>query len=236
MTTLLGRVTSLRTAALAVDDVVKVKNRTGDLKSLSDRLQGPSNDLPALVTALADLTKVDVTIDVDSLQDAADAIAAARALAISLPGLPIDAALDIPKSQIKVIENLVKKLRAFVEAHWLPYRDQELPPINEDLVEALAAGGVDIEDVRSKLISAQSTINGMKYRDLPQAGDIDRFTRALKTLRACGEEISTLVDPAIADGILMSQTEGVSLTWFTPERIAAVTELGILDRFWVRLK
>ncbi len=61
------------------------------------------------------------------------------------------------------------------------------------------------------------------------------FNDALDVLRACGEEISTLVDPALAEGILKSQAEGVPLNWFTPERIAALTELGILDRFRVHL-
>ncbi len=35
---LLTRVTNLRTAAVAVDDVVKIKTRTGELRTLSDRL------------------------------------------------------------------------------------------------------------------------------------------------------------------------------------------------------
>ncbi|MFC7500599.1 hypothetical protein ACOACQ_19070 [Nocardioides sp. CPCC 206347] len=233
--TLLTRVTNLRTAAVAVDDVVKIKTRTGDLRTLSDRLGSPARELPTLITALTELASIDASLDSDSVQDAAETVAALRSLATTLPGLPIDAALELPKSQVKSVENLTKKLALFVDTHWGPFREQELPAINEELVEALAAGGVDVEDVRNKLIGAHSTILGIRYRSIPQEGDVARFSEALATLRACGEEISTLVDPTLAEGILKSQTEGISLSWFTPERIAAVTDLGILDRFRVRL-
>ncbi len=233
---LLTRVTSLRTAAVAVDDVVKIKTRTGDLRTLAERLDAPAKQLPTLITALAELAKVDAPLDGDSVQDAADTVTTIRSLAGALPGIPVDAPLDLPKSQVKAVENLTKKLSLFVEAHWLPFRDRDLPAINEELVEALAAGGVDVEDVRNKLISAQITIMSIRYRSVPQEGDVDRFTEALAALRACGEEISTLVDPALAEGILESQTEGIPLSWFTPERITAVTGLGILDRFRVHLK
>lgn len=232
---LLARVTGLRTAAVAVDDVVKIKTRTGDLRTLSERLNTPEAGLPALITALAELARIGAPLDGDSLQDAAETVTSIRSLASALPGLPIDAPLDLPKSQIKAVENLAKKLSLFVEAHWLPFRDQDLPAINEDLVEALAAGGVDVEAVRSKLISAQGTITALRFRSVPREGDVDRFTDAIDVLRACGEEISTLVDPALAEGILKSQAEGVPLNWFTPKRIAALTELGILDRFRVYL-
>jgi hypothetical protein len=232
---LLTRVTNLRTAAVAVDDVVKIKTRTGDLRTLSERLTVPSHDLPALITALAELTSIGVHLDSDLVQDAVETTGSLHALASALPGLPVDAPLDGVKLQVKSAESFIKKLSQFVESHWLPFRDQDLPAINEDLVEALAAGGVDVEDVRNKLISAQVKISGIRNRPIPQEGDVGKFNDAREALRACGEEISTLVDPVLADGILRAQTDGVSLSWFTPERIDAVTALGILDRFRVRL-
>lgn len=232
---LLTQVTSLRNAAVAVDDVVKIKTRTGELRTLSDRLGTPARELPVLITALDELAAIGAPLDSDSIQDATETVTALRSLASALPGLSIDATLELPKSQVKSAENLAKKFALFVEAHWLPFRDQELPAINEELVEALAAGGVDVEDVRSKLITAQAKLSGIRWRNIPHEGDVAKFNEAVDVLRACGEEVSTLVDPTLADGILKAQTEGVPLSWFTPERIAAVTELGILNRFRVRL-
>lgn len=234
---LLTRVTDLRTAAVAVDDIVHIKTRTGDLRTLSDRLRLLAQTLPGLITSLGELAKINVTLDADTIQDAVEAVAGMRSLANTLPGMPVDAPLDVPKSQVKSVENVTKELRLFVHANWIPFRDQELPAINEELVEALAAGGVDMEDVRNELISAQTALMILKSRESPHEGDVDKYTDALQKLRACGKKISTLVEPVLAEGILRSQTdEGILLNWFTSERMAALNELGILDRFRVRLR
>ena len=230
------RVTNLRTAAVAVDDVVRIKTRTGDLRTLVERLELPAQSLPQLITALAELAKIEVTLDADTIQDANEAVAGMRALARTLHGLPVDAPLDVPKSQVKAIENFTKELRLFVQANWFIFRDQDFPPINEELVEALAAGGVDVEDVRNQLLSAQTALTALKVRVIPSEGDVTKFTWAVEKLRACGERISTLVDPDLAEGILKAQSdEGIRLDWFTSERITALAELGIVDRFQVRL-
>ena len=234
---LLTRVTNLRTAAVAVDDVVHIKTRTGDLRTLSDRLELPAQTLPDLITGLGELTVIDVSLDADTIKDAAEVVAGMRTLASTLPGMPVDAPLDIPKLQVKDVESFTKELRMFVQANWISFRDQELPPINEELLEALAAGGVDVEDVRNELISAQTALMGLKFRDIPGDGDVAKFKGAVEKLRACAERISTLVDPDLAEGILKAQNDkGIPLSWFTPERISALTELGVLDRFQVRLR
>lgn len=234
---LLTRVTNLRTAAVVVDDVAKIKSRTGELRTLSDRLELPAQTLPDLITGLRDLAVINVFLDADTIKDAAEVVTGMRTLASTLPGMPVDAPLDVPKSQVKAVESFTKELRMFVQANWLSFRDQDLPPINEALVEALAAGGVDVEDVRNELVSAQAALMGLKFRDIPGDGNIAKFKGAVEKLRACGEKISTLVDPDLAEGILKAQSdEGILLNWFTPERISALTELGILDRFQVRLR
>jgi len=235
--TLLTRVTNLRTAAVVVDDVAKIKSRTGELRTLSDRLELTAQTLPGLITGVGALAVIDATLNADTIKDAAEVVAGMRALAGTLPGMPVDAPLDVAKLRVRAVENFTKELRMFVQANWLLYRDQELPAINEELVEALAAGGVDVEDVRNELISAQTALTVLRTREIPHEGDVEKFTGALEKLHACGEKISTLVDPVLAEGILRSQTdEGIPLSWFTPQRISALTELGILDRFQVRLR
>lgn len=234
---LLSRVSDLRTAAVAVDDVVQIKARTGELRTLIERLGPATESLPQLITALTELAKIDVALDADIIEDANEAHLGMKALAKTLPSLPIDAPLDVPKSHVKAMENFTKELRQFVSANWNIFRDQELPPINEELIEALAAGGIDVEEVRNALIGAQTALTVLKVRDVPGVGDASRFTEAVEKLRACGEQISTLVDPDLAEGILKAQSdEGVPMIWFTSERVVALTELGILDRFLVRLR
>jgi hypothetical protein len=56
-------------------------------------------------------------------------------------------------------------------------------------------------------------------------------------LRACGDQIGSVVDPDIAVGILGAQeVSGMPLAWFTAERLQTLSELGIIDRFRVRLQ
>lgn len=234
---LLTRVTDLRTAAVAADDVAQIKTRTGELRTLADRLAHCAKTLPDLITGLGDLAVLNVTPGVDTVRDAVEVVAGMRTLASALPGMSVDAPLDIAKSQVKAVENFTRELRVFVQANWTRYREQELPPINEDLVEALADGGVDVEDVRNELITAHTALMVLKYRDIPGDGDVAKFEGALEKLRACGEKISTLVDPDLAEGILKAQNDdGIPLNWFTPERLTALTELGIAGRFQVRLR
>ena len=90
----------------------------------------------------------------------------------------------LPKSQVKTAENFTKKLALFVEAHWLPFRDQDLPAINEELVEALAAGGVDVEDVRNKLISAQGDALGHPVPEHPARRRRRQVQRGRRTIYA----------------------------------------------------
>jgi hypothetical protein len=234
---LLSQVRDLRTAAVAVDDVVQIKARTGELRTLMERLGPATESLPQLIASLTELAKIDVALDADMIEDANEAHLGLKALAKSLPSLPIDAPLEVPKSQVKAMENFIKELRQFVSANWRKFREQELAPINEDLIEALAAGGIDVEEVHSSLISAQTTLTVLKAREIPGVGDASKFNEAVEKMRSCGEQISTLVDPDLAEGILKAQSdEGVPMIWFNSERVAALTELGILDRFLVRLR
>jgi len=235
--TLKARVADLRTAAIAADDVVQIQSRTGELRALHTRLSSLVENLPKLVAALSELATIELTLDADVKNDCSETVSGIQSLAATIESLPINAPLDTSKAQVKAVENLAKELGQFITVHWQGFLGQDIPPINEELIDALADGGVDVENVRQDLNEAQSDIVILKARVYPREGDFARFSAAVEKLHACGEQVSTLVDPDLAEGILKAQSnEGIPVAWFTAGRIAEIEKLGILERFTVRLQ
>jgi len=101
---------------------------------------------------------------------------------------------------------------ALVQTSWLSPSDQELPADKRrELVEALAAGGVDVEDVRNELDRCLGRLlTGLKFWIIPGYGDVASSRARSRSPRACGEKVSTLSTPDPAEGSLNAQRdEGV---------------------------
>jgi hypothetical protein len=151
--------------------------------------------------------------------------------------MAVDANLDLAKVQVRNAGKFAADLRAFVADGWHRHVTQPLPPINRDLVDALAKSGLDVESIRAALESAHGQLLVIVNRTIPLKGDVDKFSAAFESLRGCGDRIGNVVDPDIADGILGAQEgAGMPLAWFTAERLQTLSDLGIIDRFRVRLQ
>lgn len=232
-----SRIQDLRTAAAVANDEHQVHLRTGQLADLSDRLGGPAQDLPALKVALTEVRQLDVEMPTDLDQEAVQVAGGLREVAAELPAMALDASLDLAKARVRNAEKFAAQLRALVADAWQRHVTQPLPPINNELVDALAQGGFDVESIRDALESAQGQFLAIVNRTIPLEGDVAKFSAAFESLRACGDQIGTVVDPDIAEGILGAQEEpGMPLAWFTAERLQMLTELELIDRFRVRLQ
>lgn len=232
-----SRIQDLRTSAAVANDEHQVRLRTGQLADLRDRLDGPAEALPALQVALEEVGLLDVEIPADLDQEAVQVADGLRELAAELPAMAVDASLDLAKARVHNAEMFTAQVRAFVGDTWQRHVAQPLPPINRDLVDALAQGGVDVEAIRDRLERAQGQILAIVNRAIPLEGDVDKFSAAFEAVRACGDQIANVVDPDIAEGILGAQEEsGMPLAWFTAERLQTLIDLGVLDRFRVRLQ
>jgi hypothetical protein len=235
--TLRSTIQDLRAHADVANDEHQVKVRTGQFADLSARLGPPLAELPSLNVALAEIAQLDVDLPQGRDQDAAQVAEGLRALASEIPTLGIDESLDLAKVRVRSAEKYVGELRALVVGAWQAYVSHPPPAINSELVDALAQGGVDVEEIRNELETARGHLLAISSKMIPDKGAVERFRAASEAIHRCGEKLGDVVDADIAEGIVGAQgSSGVPLTWFTPERLEKLAALGVIDRFQVRLR
>ncbi|MER7062777.1 hypothetical protein C0Q93_11605 [Streptomyces albidoflavus] len=235
--TLIEQVQRLRVAAVAAHDEDKINRRTGELAGQAENVETLIETIQRLSRGVVELRTAHTALDTDLGPQAAQLAADLEALAETLPSQDADAPLQALKAQVKAADGFVKGLRKSVEQAWTAERNREVPVINEDLVATLSKSGIDVEEIRIKIEKAHGVLNVLNNRVVPESGDVARLTAALESLQACGKQISVLVDPILARVIMGAQeAAGTPLNSFTPEVLTSLSRLGILDRFWVRLR
>ncbi|NYG07746.1 hypothetical protein BJ986_002233 [Phycicoccus badiiscoriae] len=235
--TLRSTIQELRAHADVANDEHQVKVRTGHFADLSARLSPPLSELPALNIGLAEIAQLGAEMPPSGYQDAAQIVEGLRALAKEVPTLGIDENLDLAKARVRSAEKYVSDLRALVTSSWQSFVNQPPPAINTGLVDALARSGVDVEEIRDALETARSNLLAISSRMIPGRGAVEQFRAAIEAIHRCGEKLGEVVDADIAQGVVGSQEpSGIPLTWFTPERLDKLADLGIIDRFRVRLQ
>lgn len=235
--TLRSTIQDLRAHADVANDEHQVKVRTGQFAELSGRLGPALVELPRLNVGLAEVRQLDLELPPDREQEAALVSESLRALAADLPSLTIEQDLDLAKARVRSAEKYVSELRTLVAGSWQAHVNQPPLAINSDLVDALAQGGVDVEEIRDALESARGRLQAISNRTIPNQGDVEKFRIAIAAIHNCGEKLGEVVDADIAEGIVGSQEDlGMPLSWFTPERMEKLAGLRILDRFHVKLR
>ncbi|MFJ4924371.1 hypothetical protein [Streptomyces sp. NPDC088736] len=235
--TLIEQVQRLRVAAVAAHDEDKIKRRTGELAGQAERVETLIETIQRLSRGAAELRAAHAALDPDLGPQAAQLSADLHVLAETLPSQDADTPPQALKAQVKAADGFVKSLRESVEQAWAAERSREVPVINEDLVATLSKSGIDVEEISIKIEKAHGVLNVLKTRDVPHLGDVARLAAALESLQACGQQISELVDPVLGRVITGAQeANGTPLNSFTPDVLAGLSKLGILDRFWVRLR
>lgn len=235
--TLIEQVQRLRVAAVAAHDQDKINRRTGELAGQAENVATLIETVQRLSRGVAELRAAHAAFDADLGPQAVQLAANLRVLAETLPSQDADTPPQALKAHVKAADGFVKGLRKSVEQAWTAERNREVPVINEDLVATLSKSGIDVEEIRSKIENALGVLNVLKNRAVPELGDVARLAAALSSLQACGKQISELVDPILARVITDAQeATGAPLNAFTPEVLAGLSRLGILDRFSVRLR
>lgn len=235
--TLRSTIQDLRAHADAAKDQHRVKVRTGEFAEISARVSQRLTELPKLNTGLAEVMQLDLEMPAGREQEAEQVIEGLRALAAELPRMTMEQSLDLAKASVRSTERYVDRLRAIVSDAWRAHVSQPPPPINHDLIDALARGGVDVEEIREELETARGRLLAITSRTIPDAGDVEKFRAVIEAIQHCGERLGGVVDADVAEGLVGSQrSSGMPLTWFTPERLSKLAALGIVDRFRVRLR
>lgn len=235
--TLIEQVQRLRVAAVAAHDEDKIKRRTGELAGQTERVETLIETIQRLSRGVAELRAAHVALDTDLGPQAVQLASDLHMLAETLPSQDADTPPQALKVHVKAADGFVRGLRESVEQAWAAERNREVPVINEDLVATLSKSGIDVEEIRIKIEKAHGVLNVLKTRPVPHLGDVARLVAALESLQACGQQISELVDPVLGRVITGAQeATGTPLHSITPEVLAGLSRLGILDRFWVRLR
>ncbi|WP_313663420.1 hypothetical protein [Cellulosimicrobium cellulans] len=235
--TLRSTIQDLRASAEVANGEHRVKTRTGEFVELANRLEPLLSSLPGLSVGLAEVRNLDVSLPPGLAQEITLLTASLRTLATELPSVGVDHNLETTKIQVRTAVAQVAVMESLVADAWHKFTSQQPPPVNRDLVDTLARGGVDVEDIRNELETAQARLLTASATRLPSLGAVQRFREAIEAIRRCGERLGEVVDADIAKGIVGSQEpSGVPLAWFTPDRLEKLRSLGILDRFQVHLR
>ncbi|MFF2190542.1 hypothetical protein [Streptomyces sp. NPDC058155] len=235
--TLIEQVQRLRVAAVAAHDQDKINRRTGELAEQADSVETLIKTMQRLSQGVAELGAAHAAFDAGLGPQAAQLAADLHVFAERLPSQDADTPPQALKAHVKAADGFVKGLRESVERAWAAERNREIPVINEDLVATLGKSGIEVEEISIKIEKAHGVLNVLNNRAVPELGDVARLSAALESLQACGKQISALVDPVLARVITGAQeANGTPLNSFTPEVLAGLSRLGILDRFWVRLR
>jgi hypothetical protein len=233
--TLLDRIHQLQLRAAAADDEDKIKNRSGEFTTLRERLISATAKAARADIGRKELQSAGVVQD-DYEQNRAFALAVVKDLMATVESLLVEMKFDVAKMQGNTVEAHFKSSEKFVADAWKRHLPSAPPSVDDELLDALEQGGVDVEAIRSDIESAKMALLTLSRRTFPESGDNAKLQGALDTLSSSGERIGNLIDPAIADVVVRAQDGGVPYSEMTAEVILALKELGILDRFRVVLQ
>lgn len=233
--TLLDRIHQLQLRAVAADDEDKVRSRSGEFSTLRERLETASITATQVDIGRRELHSTGI-LQVDYEQNRATALAVVNDLIKFVETLSVEAKFDAAKMQGNSIVAHFKNSEKLVVDAWRSHLPSAPPTVDDELLDALEQGGVDVEAIRSDIENAKSALLTLRNRTLPQRGDNAKLQQAFDTLASGNERIGELIDPAIADLVVRAQAGGVPYSEMTTEVILALTKLNILDRFRVVLK
>jgi hypothetical protein len=233
--TLVDRINQLQLRAAAADNEGKLKSRSGEFTALRERLEAATINAARAEAGRKELQAAGILED-GYEQGRTATLAMVKKLAAAVEALSVEAKFDALNIQGRTVEDHFKNSEKLVAEVWRHYVFSIQPTVDDELLDALEHGGVDVEAIRSDIENAKSVLLMLRNRRLPEAGDIAKLQKALNTLDSSGESIGKLIDPAIADVIVRAQNGGVPYTEMASEIVSGLKNLGILDRFRVVLK
>lgn len=235
--TLVEQISALRLKAVAADDETRIKARSGEFITLRERLQAATVNAASAVAGRVELQAANCVED-GYEQSRTSVLSVVQDLVSTLQNLTIDAKLDLVKLQCNSIETHFKNSEKFVVNAWQEYARSfgQNDDHDDHLLDALERGGVDVDEIRSEIEKAESTLLVLRNRTFPHMGDVAKMQQALDTLNTIRERVAQLIDPEIANLVVRAQDGGIPYSEMTPGVVEALSSLGILDRFRVVLK
>lgn len=232
--TFLDRIQTLQLRAVAADDETKIKTRVGEFTTLRNQIESAMSNATRVAVGRRELRAAGIRQD-DPVQNGASVLAVIEDLTTAAKTLPVDAKVDAARLSTRKVVDFFTNSQKWVQDNW-QIAQAGHPEVDDDLLDALEDGGIDVSDIRHDIDQAESVLFSLRYRSIPDAGDHARLVHAREVLSSVGERIADLIDPRIAGVIVRAQTDGVPFTEFTDDIVAGLRQLGILERFRIRLK
>lgn len=233
--TFVERINQLQLRAAAADDEGKLKSRSGDFTALRERLEAVTINAASAATGLKELQAWGILEDGNEHGRKA-ALSIVKEMIGAVETLSVEAKFDALNLQGRSVEQYFKTTEKLAADAWRNYVFSIQPAVDDELLDALERGGIDVEAIRSGIEDAKSVLLMLRTRRLPEEGDIAKLQEACTTLNSSGETIGELIDPVIADVIIRAQNGGVMYTEMTFKVVSVLEGLGILNRFRVVLK
>jgi hypothetical protein len=233
--TLLDRIHQLQVTAVAADDEDKIKSRSGEFTTLRERLEAATKNAARTDAGRKELQLAGI-VQNDYEQRRTSALDVVKNLIATVQNLSVATKFDAVKTQSSTVEAHFTNSEKLVADAWRRHLPSAPPTVDDELLNALEQGGVNVEAIRSDIASAEMALLMLSSRRLPEQGDNAKLLMSLDTLNSSGARIGKLIDPVIADIVVRAQDGGVPYLEMTPQVISALKKLGILDRFRVVLK
>jgi hypothetical protein len=134
-------------------------------------------------------------------------------------------------------ETFTREATAWAQLAWAEVRDGvEMPAVDQDLLDQLERAGLDVEEVRGPVESAEADLLLLRSRRIPVEGDLQRLIGATAKRREAVTSLQQLLSPAVARFIVSaSKPSGAELALLTDEVLAFLKDKDIELRYRIRL-
>lgn len=233
--TLLDRIQNLQLRAAAADDENKIKTRIGEFTTLDKQIESASSNAARVAVGRRQLWAAGIRA-YDPVQSRASVLAVVEDFIAAVRTLPVDVKIDAARLSTRTVVDFFNKSQKWVEDNWQTTLQSGHPQVADDLLDALERGGIDVEPIRHDIDQAETVLLSLRHRSIPGEGDYARLIHAREVLGSVGQRIGELIDPQIAGVIVRAQADGVPFAEFTDEVVVGLRQLGILERFRIRLQ
>lgn len=220
-----------------VRDQERLQEKVGRANDQAGYLAEAGRALATIATAVQELTRAERPLPRGASERGRDILTGlTRALADvrenALAPVEADFAGLVDKSK-----DYAREITAWAEQAWTEVRRSvDMPAVDEELLDQLDRAGLDVEDLRSPVESAEGDLMLLESRHLPAEGDIGRLMAAAAKRREAVDRLQQLLSPDVAQFIVAaSKPPGAALSLLTDEVRAFLNDHDIEPRYRLRL-
>jgi hypothetical protein len=235
--TIVSRVEALERILDAVRDEERLNEKIGKANDQAELLRQAGEALASVGIAVHELSQAERLLPAAASQRArsiSDELTQARTYLRENTLAPVETDFSL---LVENCRDFKQEITAWVQLTWSEVRASlDMPAVDEELLNQLDRAGLDVEDLRGPVESAQGDLLLLESRHLPVKGDIARLMAAAAKRRGVVDRLQQLLSPAVARFIVAaSKPPGAPLALLTEEVRAFLNHHDIESRYHIRL-